>query len=196
MPRPLMQHGVGQLEEMFAKGRADPEVLKQLENELQYRQVPRAVALLAEIQAAMGGATHMAPPVVPVQPPKPETPLATQTDMWSGPPVVPAMPTPIVVPSRPAAGLATQAATVASPKPPPPTEAIPVELAYKLLKVTPASTWESIEQTRQQLVRQSHPARTRGLSPALRAQALAEAKRVNGAYLALSQLRCGGRKTL
>ena len=31
MPRPLMQHGVGQLEEMFAKGKSDPKVLKQLE---------------------------------------------------------------------------------------------------------------------------------------------------------------------
>ena len=55
MPRPLMQHGVGQLEEMFAKGKADAKVLKQLEHELQYRQVPRAVALLAEVQAAMNG---------------------------------------------------------------------------------------------------------------------------------------------
>jgi len=55
MARPLMQHGVGQLEEMFAKGKADAKVLKQLENELQYRQVPRAVALLAEVQAAMYG---------------------------------------------------------------------------------------------------------------------------------------------
>ena len=48
MPRPLMQHGVGQLEEMFANSKTDASTLKQLERELQYRQVPRALALLAE----------------------------------------------------------------------------------------------------------------------------------------------------
>ena len=41
MPRPLMQHGVGQLEEMFGSCRGSLQVLQQLENELQYRQVPR-----------------------------------------------------------------------------------------------------------------------------------------------------------
>lgn len=61
MSRPLMQHGVGQLEEMFAKARADPKLLKQLEHELQYRQVPRATVLLAEVQAAMYGGAP-APP--------------------------------------------------------------------------------------------------------------------------------------
>jgi hypothetical protein len=60
MSRPLMQHGVGQLEEMFAKARADPKLLKQLEHELQYRQVPRATVLLAE--AAMYGGAPTPPP--------------------------------------------------------------------------------------------------------------------------------------
>jgi len=34
MLRPLMQHGVGQLQELFAKSRSDAKVLKQLEVEL------------------------------------------------------------------------------------------------------------------------------------------------------------------
>lgn len=55
MARPLKQHGVGQLEEMFARGKADVTVLRKLDNELQYRQVPRAVALLAEVHAAIHG---------------------------------------------------------------------------------------------------------------------------------------------
>jgi hypothetical protein len=58
-----MQYGVGQLEEMFAKGKADPKVLKQLEHELKYRQVPRAVALLAEVLAAIHGAPRATPAV-------------------------------------------------------------------------------------------------------------------------------------
>ncbi len=53
MPRPLRPHGVAQLEELFANSKSDARVLKQLEHELRYRQVPRAVALLAMVQAAM-----------------------------------------------------------------------------------------------------------------------------------------------
>ena len=67
---------------------------------------------------------------------------------------------------------------------------MPVEDAYKLLKATAGSTWESIEQTRRQLVQQAHPSRVKSLSPERRASALAEARRVNAAYEALSQLRC------
>jgi hypothetical protein len=50
-----MQFGVSQLEELFVKSKSDADVLRQLENELQYRQVPRAVALLAKVRAVMRG---------------------------------------------------------------------------------------------------------------------------------------------
>ena len=195
MTRPLMQHGVGQIEEMFAKGKADPKVLKQLENELQYRQVPRAVALLAEVQAVMyGGAaapqlpTVTAPP--PARPPAP-APVSLQPDLWGRPATPPAVAPPTVV--------RTAAPEVRPPEPPPvpkapaPTPAMPLEDAYKVLKATPGATWELLEQTRRTLVQQSHPSRWKTLSPEKRAQALAEAKRVNAAVAALSQARCGGR---
>lgn len=58
MSRPLMQYGVEQLEEMFAKAKFDLKVLKQLESELQFRQVPRAVALLTEVQWVIYNATR------------------------------------------------------------------------------------------------------------------------------------------
>jgi hypothetical protein len=45
MSRPLMRYDVGQLEDLFARGNQGPMLLKQLESELQHRQVPRAVAL-------------------------------------------------------------------------------------------------------------------------------------------------------
>lgn len=70
---------------------------------------------------------------------------------------------------------------------------MPLEDAYKVLKATAGSTWESIEQTRRQLVQQSHPGRLKSMNPERRAQTLAEAKRVNAAYAVLSQARCGGR---
>lgn len=163
MPRPLMQLGVGDLEALFSKSKTDVEVLKQLEHELQYRQVPRAVALLAQVRAATYGVTPAAPAVV-------LTPLAS----------APRQPTPPTAP----------APTPAAKAPQPAVPVMPLEDAYKLLKSTAGSTWESIEQTRRQLVQQSHPARLKSLSPEKRVQVLAEAKRVNAAYDALCRARC------
>lgn len=192
MTRPLMQHGVGQLEEMFAKGKLDPKLLKQLENELQYRQVPRAVALLAEVQAAMyGGADAPAGPTVPAPSPVPQ-----QHGLWERPAEPPVVVPPPVVPIR------TVTTAAKPPEPPPatkpvsPTPAMPLDDAYKILKATPGATWESIEQTRRTVVQQSHPSRWKTLGTEKRTQALAEAKRVNAAYASLSQARCGGHQTL
>ena len=80
------------------------------------------------------------------------------------------------------------------PKAPPASApAMPLDDAYKLLKATPGATWESIEQTRRTLVQLAHPSRWKTLSTEKRAQAVAEAKRVNAGYAVLSQARCGGR---
>lgn len=188
MARPLMQHGVGQLEEMFAKGKADPKVLKQLENELQYRQVPRAVALLAEVQAAIYGGA-VAPEVSTVQTPPPArppalAPVSQQPDLWGRPAAPP------VVAAPPAAPIRTVTPAVKPPASPP---SMPLDDAYKVLKASPGATWESLEQTRRTLVQQSHPSRWKTMNTEKRAQALAEAKRVNAAYAALLHARCGGR---
>lgn len=185
MHRPLMQHGVGQLEEMFSKGKADAKLLKQLEHELQYRQVPRAVALLAEVKAAMygGNGSPQAPTVA-------AGPVLHQPDLWGRPAT-----TPVASPTA----SRTVAPAVRPPAPPPVAtspaspSAMPLDDAYKVLKVTPGGTWESIEQARRTLVNLSHPSRLKTLSAEKRTQALAEAKRVNAACAVLSQNRCGGR---
>ena len=198
MPRTLMQHGVGQLEEMFDRGKADPKVLKQLENELQYRQVPRAVALLAEVQAAMnGGAAAQQVPIVPAPPPArapAPAPVSQQPDLWgrsTAPPIVavpPAAPVRAVTPAvKP-----PEAPPVAAKAPASPPD-MPLDEAYKVMKATLGATWESIEQTRRTLVQQSHPSRWKKLSAEKRAQTLTEARRVNAAYAALSQAHWGGR---
>lgn len=182
-----MQHGVAQLEEMFAKGRGDLKVLEQLENELQYRQVPRAIALRAEVQAAISSATP--PRLTPARPPAPQHP-----NLWeraAAPHTT--METANAVPFHPATS-SRPADASASPSPAlPPERTMPLEDAHKLLKATVGSTWESIEQTRRQLVQQAYPGRLQSMSPQRRAQVLAEARRVNAAYVALSQARCGGR---
>lgn len=184
MRRPFMQLGVVDLEMLFAKSKADVKVLKQLEHELQYRQVPRAVALLAEVQAAMSEAQLVAPATMPPN----STPALTpkQPSLWERPA------TPTDAPH--------QAESVKAPAPPTTLKTpqaaqpfMPLDDAYKLLRATAGSTWESIEQTRRQLVQQSHPARLKAMSPEKQTQTLAEANRVNSAYLTLSQSRCGGR---
>lgn len=188
MSRLLMQYGVGQLEEMFAKSKADPEVLKQLESELRYRQVPRAVALLTEVQASMYSATaiagaEMAPPPAAQE----AMPASKQPRLFehSEAPTTGDMQSPVAVQPRPPSTTPQRLKSQT-----PMAIAIPVDDAYNLLKATPGSTWESIEQTRRLIVQQSHPSRVATLSAEKRAQAEAEAAQANVAYLKLSTVRC------
>jgi DnaJ-domain-containing protein 1 len=192
MSRPLMQQGIGQLEAMFAKGKADAKLLKQLEHELQYRHVPRAIALLTKVQAAIhGGVLATQAPAAPAPPAARTTaPISQQPDLWGRPATPPVVSPPASVRTvTPAVRQPELTPVTESPAPPPP---MPLEDAYKVLKATPGTTWESIEQTRRTLVDQSHPSRWKKLSAEKSAQALAEAKRVNVAYATLSQTRCDG----
>lgn len=190
MSRPLMQHGVAQLEEMFAKGGADLKVLEQLENELQYRQVPRAVALRAEVQAAIDSARPATPPhSTLMRPPAPQQP-----NLWERAPAPhAATETPPASPSRPATPGRPADTSAASNPINSSAPTMPLEDAHKLLRATAGSTWESIEQTRRKLVQQAYPGLLNSMSPERRAHVLGEARRVNAAYVALSRARCGGR---
>jgi DnaJ-class molecular chaperone len=64
-----------------------------------------------------------------------------------------------------------------------------VEDAYKILRATASSTWESIEQSRRQLVQKAHPDNVVGLSADKRTAIQSEAKRVNVAYNVLRQVK-------
>lgn len=189
MSRPLMQHRVGQLEEMFAKAKADPKVLKQLEHELQYRQVPRAVALLAEVQAAMYGGTPATPPVAAPakQPVGAPASAPEQPNLWDRPSPALSAATPVVAQPRP---LAPAVGPPVTRPQSPPLPTMPLEDACKVLRTTAGATWESIEQTRRLLVQQSHPSLLKPLSAEGRAQALTDARRANAAYAALQAVRC------
>lgn len=182
-----MQYGIGHLEEMFTKSKANLKVLKQLENELQHRQVPRAVALLMEVRAAMHSSTSVANPIV--NPPSLAVAVTTDSEqhgLFENPPAssnVVAQKTAMVQMLPPSVGLTSAKQSTQE------IVAISVDDAYKLLKVMPGSTWESIEQTRRSLVMQSHPANVATLSSDQLVQARTEAARVNAAYLMLSALR-------
>lgn len=191
MARPLMQVGVGQLEELFANSKTDQTVLRQLEHELKYRQVPRAVSLLGEVQAVLYGALPSPPPAAVRTMPTTSTTPAGQPGLWDRPTQQPA---PAIVPP-----VAPERSSVrALPVPPAvkpaalPLIAVPVEDAYKVFKATSGSTWESIEQTRRLLMQQCHPERLRAMTPERRSSALEGARWVNAAYATLSRVRCGG----
>jgi len=197
MARPLMQHGIAQLEAMFASSGTDPKVLKQLEGELKHRQVPRAVNLLSEVQASLrdstrtdtakGGAQppHVLPPPVVspqlvAQPRQPELwPLPGSAKAAAGPSVhtmVPASAGNVHPPTR--------TATEARPAP-----AISPDAAYLLLKATTTTPWELVEEARRQLVDAAHPSRLAALTPEKRAQVQDIARRANAAYAVLHALR-------
>lgn len=193
MPRPLKQCGVSQLEEMFAKGKLDPKVLIRLEHELQFRLVPRAVALLGEVQAAMHEGILAATPTNVSTRNTPRTPATAldskQPDLWehssASPAAAPQIHT-VSVTAKPQGPVPALKPAISAPT-------MALDDAYNVLKARPGERWETIEQTRRTLVQLSHPSRLNSLSPEKRTQASVEAKRVNTAYAALSQARCDGR---
>lgn len=192
MPRPLMQLGVGDLEALFASSKVDVKVLKQLEYELQYRQVPRAVALFAEVQAVLCDVTSTTPAPARPKPAPAPVPQQTGSGERSATPVTGSVVAPIATPGP--ADPIKMPEPLAVPKIPPPVQPVmSVDDAYKLLKSTAGSTWESIEQIRRQTVLQSSPLITRSMSQDRRSQLLAEAKHVNAAYAVLSKHRTGSR---
>ncbi len=197
MARPLMRHSIVELEQLFSIAKDDSKALKGLEDELKHRNVPRAVALLDQVQRSLR--TSKPSPKLPEvsqsvakpsesstnrkdslrgEEPKwqPKIGMATKVD----PPTNP-MPeeAPTGQPIRPSASLAQHVK---------PVERMPsmsVDEAYKVLKATPGSTWEEIEQTRRQIVQLAHPEKVAGLGDDQRAHVQADANRVNAAYAVL-----------
>jgi hypothetical protein len=181
MARPLMQHGIGELESLFATKTNDVKVLRQLELELSYRQVPRAFALAEKVTKALRTGQPASPP--PASAPKPQLPADKRS--FSPLPSVP-----VFIPPRPKS---TEPAIAAEPTPAvkQPVAAVSVADAYKILGVSPSASWEQVEQARRQLVDEAHPSKVARLSPERRAHAQQNAKRANAAYGALAQVRSG-----
>lgn len=200
MPRDLMRHNIVQLEELFSVSRHDESTLQRLEDELRYRNVPRAVALLSEVQSALKVAEHMAnsSEVMPTRQElrgelnhavstKPTAPITPQVKLpidHSPPVATPVSPREAPNPTLAQKAFATDA--VSSPR-------MSIEDAYKVLRATPGSTWESIEQARRQLVQQSHPELVASMTVEKRTLTQEEANKANSAYAILWQTRaCRG----
>ena len=191
MSRPLMQKEVELLEDVFAPDKAFPNQLEQPGNERQHRHVPKAVVLLTEVQAAVRPGTLVVSPITSASSRALTIARAYEPAVLFEPLFVSAsdpLQTPIVNQTRPA----SMALVLLDP---PAQDLLPITIsvddACRLLKVTPSSTWESIEQARRALVMSAHPSNTATMSPSKRAKALTEAARVNAACLTLFTLRCG-----
>lgn len=180
MLRPLIQHGVGQLEALFASSKANLKVLKQLEHELQFRQVPRALALLERVQAAIPAASPAPAPATSGGAP------LKQPDLWSYPPPVQttsAQPRPAQRPPDLPPAPVLRSAIVGTPRPAP---YMTLDEACKALNVSVTTPWQEVERARRQAVQLSHPERVALFVPERQEQARVEAKRINVAYLVLS----------
>jgi hypothetical protein len=172
MARPLMQNGIAQLEVLFAASTTDVKALKQLEGELKHRQVPRAVNLLAEVQAALRKTAKADNLHTAAEPSSAATvPVAATSTVPMAGPVV--SPIPRLLRAAEVGSLPTLSA----------------EAAYLLLKATPSTPWESVESVRRRLVDAAHPSRLAGSTPEKRAQVQESARRANAAYAVLIALR-------
>lgn len=202
MKRTLMQLGIGELEEIFEASKTDAKVLKQLENELQHRQVPRAVALLEHVQMAMKRVASsllpraqkelplepsaaLAAPPVPVPPPL--APANSAPEVVIGAPVVQPTPPSAPKPARPPAAEPAAAPSARAERAP--IAPLSLDDACKLLKVTLTSPWQEVELARRRLVLLSHPRHVVGMVPERQESVRDEARRVNAAYAVLSAAR-------
>lgn len=201
MERPLRRHSIVELEQLLSCAIDDTNVLHALDEELKHRNVPRAVALSDKVRRALGVAKPSAKtPATPESVDKP-TPgrTAQQGALWGED--LARSPETTGTPTRaPAAKSADVPLPAASPVTAPENvasvmetaEAVPamsVDEAYRVLKVTAASTWELIEQTRRHLVQEAHPENVAKLSSERRVQVQAAAKRVNTAYAVIFAAR-------
>ena len=195
MSCPLIQNGSDPFENVYTASQADSQELGQLKTERQHRHVPKAAALVIEVQARVCAEASLASPLIKI----PSTALT-----------VAAADEPAVVFNYPLASISiSTSASLPAPaeiqtepswKPlmlltPPAQEPLPIPMsvddACQLLKVTLGSTWELIEQARRSLVLSAHPSNVATLSPNKRMKAFTDAARVNAAYLKLFTLRQG-----
>lgn len=201
MKRTLMQLGIGALEEMFTASKTDAKVLRQLENELLHRQVPRAVALLEQVQLAMKRvATSVLPRAhdeLPLEPPAAPAPVQVAPPPERPAPAVVVVSAPVVPPMPPSVPPQVRPPAVppvAAPAHPVRVErasipALSFDDACKLLKVTAGAPWQEVELSRRKLVLLSHPRHVVGMAPHRQEAARDEARRVNAAYAVLSAAR-------
>ena len=193
MTRPLARLGIDELEALFETSKHDLPALKRLIGELAFRNVPRATALLDKAQRVFkfieSHRGRQVPEAHSTEAPKDlaGTPTPIQNGFeFDVPTFIPAelpkrsakpsqvtvaQPIPVVLP------------TFTEPEQVPAT--MPLEQAYRVLKATPASSWDAIEFSRRQVVARAQPDKVAKLEPVKRKALLDEAREANIAYKVL-----------
>jgi hypothetical protein len=164
--RPYMRHRIDELETFFVESTGDASVLQQLETELSFRQVPRAVTLLAKVRGARQGRM-------------PES-VAVQNTLFSGE---------TKTATQPAAYSAPPSRSEVAPAKPEPAPTMSLLDAYKVLKVSMDSAWEVVENSRRQIVQRSRPTHLGRMTEEKRAPILREAMLANAAYAVILKSR-------
>jgi hypothetical protein len=189
MYRPLMNKGIGQLEQMFRESADDPKLLRRLIDELECRSTNRALALLTEVQSAVNavGSTDALNPVgqLPLLPDahqersQPQQPQATRTASS---------------PELPDLLVSLKSASAAQPICAAPDESAPtslaLEAAYRALKVSGSASWQAIELARREIVQKASPEALESASDSLRSTLLARATEANDACARIWFERC------
>lgn len=185
MARPLIQCGIGDLERTFAESSQDATTLRSLKQELGFRQVPRAVSLLAKVNMALNT-------LVPAVESKGRAPVIASADSTDVPSAqnldlfeetVRAQDE--IVASQPEPNQSS-AVNLKSAKR---TTDISTQAAYALLNANASSTWESIEEKRQAIVQRASPELSSELDASQRGQMMFEAEQANSAYAVLLRER-------
>lgn len=203
--RPLIQNGIGALEAMFGESPADAKVLRSLQDELKHRQVPRAIALLQKVEKALKSDTvpeanaeleRMSPArarLTEILQRHRSLAADKQPALWAendnDAPGVPAT-SASAVPAKTAPSASAPAGperVLVSPQAEKPsleteTPNMSVSEAYQRLQATMGTNWETLEETRQRIVQQSHPENLAKVSEKKRIELVTEAKRANLAY--------------
>lgn len=217
--RPLMQLGIGELEDIFEKQIKNLATLGRLKHELNHRQVPRAIALLERVKKAEAMLEAVDSQRVPPKSPrstarlKPHTPASAPVSISKSlrPEINPSedglrmatgqldlltgfqQPPEPAKPKAPHAGT-SDAVTAQKPQTAAELEALPqlaLEDACRILKVGLGDTWEKVEAARRKIVTKSSPLATTGLSPVQAQKLLAEAQKANDAAIVIAARRSG-----
>lgn len=218
--RPLMQLGIGDLEEIFDKQGKNPAALARLKHELSHRQVPRAVALLEKIQRAEARLEELDIPkreakttrgTLQLKPKATESakgaaPSNSHTEVQAsvGQPAPPAQQDLLAsldailsgnVPSG--AGTVSSSSQVTPVKTPEKAiqEAVIPQLALedacRILKVALGDSWERVEAARRKIVLRTSPLAVRGMSSEQIQKLLANARMANDAAIVIAARRSG-----
>lgn len=197
MSRPLARVGIDELEALFETNKSDASSLNSLVNELAYRNTPRATALLDKVQRVlkvkeivrkMKSAEASTAPVSPQEVAEAPTPRQNGFDFEV--PVFASGETSHKPRIRLAAAVppSTPPVAVAKTAEPEPVH-MSTEQAYRLLKVSSTSSWESVESARRDLVSRAQPDKVAGLPPDKRKALQEETRLVNLAYKQLMLAR-------